>query len=923
MKTEIFKTVSIIWTIIIAFFILATPTIAASSIENPSSHLTLNILNETTAFVDWYIHCPGEYAVYLPLERKRLEKNIGDLEKGIEQLLLQDVQNIKITQENETLLITFNLKGDYTNGFVTGKCQYLPELVKYAPIGLNVLKVVIPKDKTLSMVDPGPNGMEGNELTFYDYNWIYPIEISYYAEKDYSGKAVTTVIGKEWQIPQLEVFSVEDIETSVNGANNYSKFAIPDDWVGTGDGTPVGTTETALKIANDYKPRLYLNTDQCPNAVYYRVIKGYDPYIGFDAYLIQYFAYWRCQDCAPACHEYDYEPIFIWVRNIGERPYRVAYDHWGGILDWHVHEIHRTYLWSSLPDNHYPMPSGVFTQHKAYYPFGRSEYDQDGVDDIYLWNLSSSLQSNWDGNHVKLGIANCYHTFDTDTSGSYCGDYPLSHLDDDQLVTWYRNEIDDDDPCDVCDCDWWESWKVMPFKYDISDPFYGVFWEDRYGMSKEYEFPTLSTAIDSALVDNGVLTVNVSAFYDNTDAGGSSGNDLRGLWKDRFTTSVDNNSIGNPYSLNESDAGKYTLEFDVSGIGPDTYTLALSVTDNLDYTFAVDYETVVIQNNPPTLEDCNGSEFVWYTQNASISPADSDGILDYVGINASRFTESVNYSLKIRQNDTTIYSFTGLNTTAINESWYGNFTNGTMVDDGIYTVELFASDMAGNNITTTLGYVTVDNTPPYFTTMPALLTNIISPTTSPGTNDSTAITANFSEPVGWTICAINSTNDAVSVDWCGGMYLQTSWNGTSSGFNTSMECQNVSYSSISEGCDVIQITSCPPPSPPSGGGGGGTYPAPWHVFPDGEYTISIVATDWVGNNVSYALQVTLSDSDEYLRGDLNGDGDITPADALICLQIAAGSREYDAAADVSDDGPVTSLDALMILQVAAGSIGIG
>jgi parallel beta-helix repeat protein len=46
----------------------------------------------------------------------------------------------------------------------------------------------------------------------------------------------------------------------------------------------------------------------------------------------------------------------------------------------------------------------------------------------------------------------------------------------------------------------------------------------------------------------------------------------------------------------------------------------------------------------------------------------------------------------------------------------------------------------------------------------------------------------------------------------------------------------------------------------------------------------------------------------------------TPADAAIALEIAAGSRPFDAAADVSGDGQVTSLDALMILQAAAGSI---
>nr|AAU82839.1 chitosanase-glucanase [uncultured archaeon GZfos1D1]QNO48786.1 hypothetical protein BEOMFINI_00025 [Methanosarcinales archaeon ANME-2c ERB4] len=61
-------------------------------------------------------------------------------------------------------------------------------------------------------------------------------------------------------------------------------------------------------------------------------------------------------------------------------------------------------------------------------------------------------------------------------------------------------------------------------------------------------------------------------------------------------------------------------------------------------------------------------------------------------------------------------------------------------------------------------------------------------------------------------------------------------------------------------------------------------------------------------------------------GDLNCDGEITPADAVIALQIAAGSRLCDdaalAAADVNDDGRVTSLDALMILQAAAHAIDL-
>jgi len=63
------------------------------------------------------------------------------------------------------------------------------------------------------------------------------------------------------------------------------------------------------------------------------------------------------------------------------------------------------------------------------------------------------------------------------------------------------------------------------------------------------------------------------------------------------------------------------------------------------------------------------------------------------------------------------------------------------------------------------------------------------------------------------------------------------------------------------------------------------------------------------------------------KGDLNNDGFITPADAVIALVIAAGgSASCDsatfAAAEVSGDKRVTSLDALMIMRLAAGAIAL-
>jgi hypothetical protein len=50
-----------------------------------------------------------------------------------------------------------------------------------------------------------------------------------------------------------------------------------------------------------------------------------------------------------------------------------------------------------------------------------------------------------------------------------------------------------------------------------------------------------------------------------------------------------------------------------------------------------------------------------------------------------------------------------------------------------------------------------------------------------------------------------------------------------------------------------------------------------------------------------------------VKGDLNRDGVVTPADAAIALQMASRG-EYSIDADVSGDSMVTSLDALLILQ---------
>ena len=78
----------------------------------------------------------------------------------------------------------------------------------------------------------------------------------------------------------------------------------------------------------------------------------------------------------------------------------------------------------------------------------------------------------------------------------------------------------------------------------------------------------------------------------------------------------------------------------------------------------------------------------------------------------------------------------------------------------------------------------------------------------------------------------------------------------------------------------------------------------------GEYT----------NTTSHVIDITIGGYwrdiflEPPLKGDINGDSQITSTDAAIALQIAVGSYPFKSIADMNNDGKVTSLDSLLILQ---------
>nr|QNO46908.1 hypothetical protein GBMLOPDG_00004 [Methanosarcinales archaeon ANME-2c ERB4] len=73
---------------------------------------------------------------------------------------------------------------------------------------------------------------------------------------------------------------------------------------------------------------------------------------------------------------------------------------------------------------------------------------------------------------------------------------------------------------------------------------------------------------------------------------------------------------------------------------------------------------------------------------------------------------------------------------------------------------------------------------------------------------------------------------------------------------------------------------------------------------------------------NFAIHIeTVNQPPETPRGDLNHDGGITPADAVIALRIAV-SGEFVEEADIDKNGCVNALDACMILQAAARNLEI-
>jgi hypothetical protein len=170
---------------------------------------------------------------------------------------------------------------------------------------------------------------------------------------------------------------------------------------------------------------------------------------------IQYFFFWRYQHCYMISHRYDYEPIFIFLKDKEAKPFLIVNAGLGGAnCRFHKNEIRPKKGKRDWLDIHFK----VNLSPKEYYPFGKNgNVTYKGCSKKYPLNTSKDLQFN--GLRPLFGIRACSNVFSGaryDLEGDTFNP-PLKRLTDRILTQWYfKHYYHEDD---------------MPFGHDVADPF--------------------------------------------------------------------------------------------------------------------------------------------------------------------------------------------------------------------------------------------------------------------------------------------------------------------------------------------------------------------------------------------------------------------------------------------------------------------
>ena len=158
-------------------------------------------------------------------------------------------------------------------------------------------------------------------------------------------------------------------------------------------------------LAKSYEPVVY--SHEClsgpSEALYYRILAKQVT----KELCIQYFFFWRYQRCYMASHRYDYEPVFVFLKDNEAKPFLIVNAGLGGAnCGFHKNEVRPKSGKPDWLDVHFK----VNLSPKDYYPFGRNGIViYKGCSKKYPLNPGKDLQ--FKGLHPLFGIRACSNVF--------------------------------------------------------------------------------------------------------------------------------------------------------------------------------------------------------------------------------------------------------------------------------------------------------------------------------------------------------------------------------------------------------------------------------------------------------------------------------------------------------------------------------
>ena len=222
-----------------------------------------------------------------------------------------------------------------------------------------------------------------------------------------------------------------------------SKYAIPQ-----------YTVLFSENIAKRYRPIVY--SHEClsgpPEAVYYRILSKEEE---TKELCVQYFFFWKYQYCHMTSHKYDYEPIFVYLKDKETKPHLIVNAGLGGVsCGFHKNEVRPR----SGKRDRFEIHFEVDLSPKEYYPFGKDgTVKYRGCTKNYPLDAHRDLQ--FKGLRPFFGIRACSNVFSGaryDLQGEIFNP-PLKRLTDRILTQWYFKHYSHEDN--------------MPFGHDVADPF--------------------------------------------------------------------------------------------------------------------------------------------------------------------------------------------------------------------------------------------------------------------------------------------------------------------------------------------------------------------------------------------------------------------------------------------------------------------